>query len=59
MIGTGTAATAVTTGTTALNVNAAALLAPVMIAGNAGNNILTATSGNDTLNGGEEVATMF
>ncbi|MBK7365839.1 MAG: S8 family serine peptidase [Nitrosomonas sp.] len=52
VIGTGTAATAITTGTAALNVNAAALLSPVMITGNAGNNILTATTGNDTLNGG-------
>ncbi|MFN9113651.1 MAG: calcium-binding protein, partial [Bacteroidota bacterium] len=52
VIGTGTAATAVTTGTTAINVNASALTTGVAIVGNAGANVLTGGSGTDTLNGG-------
>ena len=50
-IGTGTAASAVTTGIVALNINAAALTYGVTITGNAGNNILTGGSGDDTLYG--------
>ena len=61
VIGTGFAQNAVTTATTALNINASALLNGVLIAGNAGNNNLTGTAlsdtligngGNDTINGG-------
>ena len=53
VIGTGTAASAITTATTALNVNAANLTYGVHITGNNGNNILTGTLGyNDTLMGG-------
>jgi subtilisin family serine protease len=61
VIGTGFAQNAITTATTALNVNASALLNGVSIAGNAGNNVLTGTAlndtfignaGNDTINGG-------
>ncbi len=60
-IGTGSGATAVTTGTTALNVNAAAVTHGLTITGNAGNNLITGSTqndvidgngGNDTLNGG-------
>jgi Ca2+-binding RTX toxin-like protein len=52
-IGTGTAASAVTTATKALNINAANLTYGAHITGNAGNNILTGTLGyDDTLIGG-------
>ena len=56
-IGTGAAASAVTTATTAHNINAAALTYGVNITGNAGNNILTGTSFADTLigNGGTDI----
>ena len=47
----GTAA-GVTTGTTALNVDASALSSGLSITGNAGANVLTGTSANDTLKGG-------
>ena len=62
VIGTGFAQNAVITATTALNINASALLNGVSIAGNAGNNNLTGTAssdtligngGNDTINGGD------
>jgi Ca2+-binding RTX toxin-like protein len=52
VIGTGTAASAVTTGTVALNVNASAVGSALEIDGNAGANILTGTAYDDTLNGG-------
>ncbi|WP_310468252.1 calcium-binding protein [Sphingomonas sp.] len=52
LAGTGLGGGADTTGTTALNVNAAALGYGVSINGNAGDNILTGGSGNDGLNGG-------
>jgi Ca2+-binding RTX toxin-like protein len=51
IIGTGTGATAVTTVTTAINVNASALTAGIDLTGNAGANTLTGGSGNDRLNG--------
>ena len=47
----GTAA-GVTTGTTALNVDASNVATALTITGNAGANVLTGTSANDTLNGG-------
>jgi len=50
-IGTGTATEAVRTGTTALNVNAAAAPNGLYILGNNGNNTLTGTAFNDTLDG--------
>ena len=52
VIGTGTAATAVTSGTTALNVNASSVTNALWIIGNAGVNTLTGTAYNDTLDGG-------
>lgn len=61
VIGTGTAASAVTTGTTANNINAASVLNALSITGNDGKNTLTGTAfadtlignaGNDTLIGG-------
>jgi len=51
-IGTGTAASAVTTGTTALNVDASLVVNALTITGNAGNNILKSGLGVDTLVGG-------
>ena len=51
-IGTGTAAAAVLTGTTALNIDASALTYGIKLIGNAGANVLTGGSGNDTLQGG-------
>jgi Ca2+-binding RTX toxin-like protein len=51
VIGTGLAQNAINTATTALNINASALLNGVSIAGNAGNNVLTGTAFNDTLTG--------
>ncbi len=62
VIGTGSAAAAVTTATTALNVDASLVLNGLSIAGNAGANVITGTgfadsiygyAGNDTLNGGD------
>ncbi len=47
----GTAA-GLTTGTTALNVDASNVVTALTITGNAGANVLTGTSANDTLNGG-------
>jgi uncharacterized delta-60 repeat protein len=52
-IGTGTGLAAVTTGTAALNVNAAAVGNALTITGNAGVNILVGTAFNDTLSGGK------
>jgi len=52
VIGTGAAATAVSSGIVALNVNASAALNGLSITGNAGANILTSGMGVDTLNGG-------
>jgi Ca2+-binding RTX toxin-like protein len=52
-IGTGNAAEAVATATTALNVNAAALSTGLAIVGNAGINRLTGGSGADNLDGGD------
>lgn len=51
-IGTGSAFTAVTTATTALNVNAAAVLTGMTITGNNGDNSITGTKGNDIIDGG-------
>jgi Ca2+-binding RTX toxin-like protein len=62
VIGTGTAAEAVKTATTALNVDASRVLNGLSIAGNAGANVITGTgyndyiwgyAGNDTINGGD------
>ncbi len=50
-IGTGTAAAAVTTATTLINVEASALTNGIGIIGNAGINSLAGGSGNDTLTG--------
>ncbi|MCC4117760.1 calcium-binding protein [Aromatoleum toluclasticum] len=50
--GTGTGAVANTSGTTALNVDASALLNGLTLVGNAGANTLTGTAYNDTLDGG-------
>ena len=52
VIGTGTDANAISTGTKALNVDASAVTNALTMTGNAGNNILKGGSGNDTLNGG-------
>ena len=51
-IGTGTAAAAVITGTTALSINASAALNGLSISGNAGINRLTGTGFDDVINGG-------
>ena len=67
VVGTGTGQPPVTTGTGAINVNAAAVLYGLTVTGNAGaNNIvgtafadtITANDGNDTLNGGAGADTM-
>lgn len=50
-IGTGTGASAVTTGSRAINVNASAMLNGLQITGNSGANILTGTAFADTLAG--------
>jgi Ca2+-binding RTX toxin-like protein len=50
-IGTGVAAAAVTTATTALHINAAAAPNALTITGNAGNNTLTGSAYNDLLDG--------
>jgi len=52
VVGTGTAASANSTATTALNVNAAAVGNALWIVGNAGANTLTGTAFADTLDGG-------
>lgn len=59
VIGIGTAASAVTTGTTALNVNAALVTNGLIITGNAGDNSLTGTGFSDTLSGGEGNDSLF
>jgi Ca2+-binding RTX toxin-like protein len=51
-IGTGVAAAAVTTDTTALGINAAAAPNGLSIFGNAGNNTITGSAGIDTMDGG-------
>ena len=58
VIGTGTAAAAVTTATTALNVDAGALSYDITLAGNNGANALTGGSGNDTLTGNAGIDTI-
>ena len=52
VIGTGAAAIAVTTGTTASNIDASQLSTAISLVGNAGVNTLKGGSGNDTLTGG-------
>jgi Ca2+-binding RTX toxin-like protein len=52
VIGTGNGATAVTTATTAINLDASAMLNAVAMTGNSGNNVLTGTTLNDTIDGG-------
>ena len=56
-IGTGVATAAVTTATTAINVDASLLGNAVTIVGNSGANILKGTAFNDTLTGGTGVDT--
>jgi Ca2+-binding RTX toxin-like protein len=58
VIGTGTAASAITSGTTALNVDASAVLKGLIITGNSGANTLTGTAKDDTLNGGAGIDTL-
>ncbi len=57
VIGTGIAATAVTTGSTANNVDARVLTTSVSITGNAGANVLTGGTADDTLRGNSGVDT--
>ena len=57
-IGSGTANAAVSTATTALNVDASRVLNGLTIVGNAGNNYLVGTSFNDVINGGAGADTM-
>lgn len=52
VIGTGMGASAVTTGTVAINVNAAASTSALAMIGNAGANSLTGSAYNDSLDGG-------
>jgi serralysin len=52
VLGTGTAAVATTTGTTALNVDASALTKAITLVGNDGANILTGTAYADRIKGG-------
>ncbi|MEZ0316343.1 MAG: hypothetical protein ACAH10_05570, partial [Methylophilaceae bacterium] len=52
VIGTGTAAAAVTSGKIALNIDASATTEGMSFLGNAGDNSISAGSGNDTLDGG-------
>jgi Ca2+-binding RTX toxin-like protein len=52
VIGTGTAATALATGTTALNIDASAVGNALTIIGNAGDNMLTGTAYSDSILGG-------
>jgi Ca2+-binding RTX toxin-like protein len=52
VIGTGTAATAVNTGTTGLDVDASEVLNSLILIGNAGENRLTSTVFNDSISGG-------
>jgi Ca2+-binding RTX toxin-like protein len=58
VIGTGTAATAVTSATTAINVNASAVKNGLALIGNAGTNALTGTAFADLLDGGAGVDTL-
>ena len=55
VIGTGTSTVAVVTGTTALNVDASAVLNGLFMTGNAGANTLIGTASNDVLFGGQGV----
>jgi uncharacterized delta-60 repeat protein len=57
-IGTGTGATAVTSGTAALSVNASAVLNGLVILGNAGKNLLIGTAYDDTIIGGNSNDTL-
>ncbi|MFO0016740.1 MAG: hypothetical protein ACK52U_09300, partial [Synechococcaceae cyanobacterium] len=57
-IGTGTGATAISTATTALNVEAAAAPNRLNITGNSGINKLVGTAFNDTITGGDGLDTM-
>ncbi len=59
VIGTGKLAAAVTTGTTALNVNASAVTNALWIVGNAGANFLTGSGYADTLDGGSGKDTLI
>ncbi len=59
VIGTGTAATAVTSATTAINVNASAVKNGLALTGNAGANALTGTAYADLLDGGAGVDTLI
>ncbi|MEI6638693.1 MAG: M10 family metallopeptidase C-terminal domain-containing protein [Chlorobium sp.] len=52
VIGTGTGTTAITSGKTALNINASGVLNGLNIIGNAGTNTLTGTAYADTVTGG-------
>jgi Ca2+-binding RTX toxin-like protein len=52
VIGTGTSASAVATGTSALNVNGSAMTEDISLVGNAGANVLSSGSGDDSLQGG-------
>lgn len=58
VLGTGIGATAVTTGTAALNLNAAAVQNALSILGNSGANSLTGTAYDDTINGGAGADTL-
>jgi Ca2+-binding RTX toxin-like protein len=57
-IGTGTASTAILTGTTALHIDASAAVNPLTITGNSGDNKLIATAFNDTILGGDGLDAM-
>lgn len=59
VIGTGTGATAVTSATTAISINAAAVKNGLSLSGNAGINALTGTAFADTLDGGAGVDTLI
>ena len=59
VIGTGMGATAVTTATTALNINGAAVANGLGLIGNAGANILTGTAFNDRIDGGAGADSML
>ena len=59
VIGTGTGATAVTSATTAINLNAAAVRNGLTLIGNAGINSLTGTAFADSLDGGAGVDTLI
>lgn len=59
VIGTGTAAAAITSGTIGLNVDASAVKNGLTITGNAGDNILIGTGYDDSLNGGVGSDSLF